>query len=139
MSQRIVGAAIRGTGLAVPKLAVTNEDLEKIVDTTDEWIVQRTGIKTRHRSQYPGELTQLATDATRLQPRRVELVEHAIAPEQPGTFCYPKRRILDNRERWQPAYQVFPSAPGRNRTCDARFRKPFQAVLSGSQRPPSAV
>jgi len=39
---------ITGTGSYLPPNIVTNEDYEKIVDTSDEWIVQRTGIKTRH-------------------------------------------------------------------------------------------
>ncbi len=39
---------IKGTGHYVPKKIVTNTDLEKIVDTNDEWIYERTGIKSRH-------------------------------------------------------------------------------------------
>ncbi len=39
---------ITGTGSCLPEKAVTNKDLEKIVDTTDQWIVERTGIKKRH-------------------------------------------------------------------------------------------
>ncbi len=42
------GARIIGWGRAVPKRVVTNFDLEKLFDTTDEWITQRTGIKQRH-------------------------------------------------------------------------------------------
>ena len=38
---------IIGTGSAHPKCAVTNEMLEKFLDTTDEWITERTGIKER--------------------------------------------------------------------------------------------
>ena len=45
---------ILGTGSAAPANVVTNHDLEKIMDTSDEWIVQRTGIKSRHISE-PGE------------------------------------------------------------------------------------
>jgi len=41
-------AAIVGLGMYVPSRVLTNDDLAKIVDTTDEWIVQRTGIRTRH-------------------------------------------------------------------------------------------
>ncbi|MCY2924524.1 MAG: 3-oxoacyl-ACP synthase, partial [Planctomycetota bacterium] len=40
-------AAIRGTGSYVPSKVMTNADFEKVIDTTDEWIVQRTGIKER--------------------------------------------------------------------------------------------
>ena len=41
-------AHIIGTGSAVPERVLTNEDLVQIVDTTDEWITRRTGIKERH-------------------------------------------------------------------------------------------
>ena len=40
-------ARIVGTGMAVPERVLTNADLEKMVDTTDEWIVTRTGIRER--------------------------------------------------------------------------------------------
>lgn len=39
---------ILGTGSYLPERVMTNEDFEKIVDTSDEWITQRTGIKRRH-------------------------------------------------------------------------------------------
>ena len=39
---------IRGTGSAVPKKKVTNDDLSKLMDTSDEWIRSRTGIESRH-------------------------------------------------------------------------------------------
>ncbi|MDH4132308.1 MAG: ketoacyl-ACP synthase III [Gemmatimonadota bacterium] len=39
---------IAGTGLAVPERVVTNDDLSKLIDTSDEWIRQRTGIEQRH-------------------------------------------------------------------------------------------
>jgi 3-oxoacyl-[acyl-carrier-protein] synthase-3 len=42
------GVRIAGTGSAVPERVLTNKDFEKIVDTSDEWIVQRTGIRARH-------------------------------------------------------------------------------------------
>ena len=43
-----MGVAIRGTGSALPEKVLTNFDLEKMVDTTDEWIRQRTGMRERH-------------------------------------------------------------------------------------------
>lgn len=43
-----MGIAIIGTGKYLPKRIVTNEDMAKLVDTSDEWITTRTGIKTRH-------------------------------------------------------------------------------------------
>ena len=42
------GAIIAGTGSYVPEKRLTNDDLSKMVDTNDEWIVQRTGIRERH-------------------------------------------------------------------------------------------
>lgn len=41
---------IVSSGKYVPETLITNEDLEKLVETSDEWIVTRTGIKTRHRA-----------------------------------------------------------------------------------------
>ncbi len=44
----MINSKITGTGGYLPEKVVTNADLEKIVDTTDEWITTRTGIKKRH-------------------------------------------------------------------------------------------
>ncbi|MFN2382622.1 MAG: 3-oxoacyl-ACP synthase, partial [Guyparkeria sp.] len=41
-------ARIAGTGSFLPKKILTNKDIEKFVDTTDEWIRERTGIEERH-------------------------------------------------------------------------------------------
>ncbi|MFM8521635.1 MAG: hypothetical protein ACKOBK_05945, partial [Acidimicrobiaceae bacterium] len=46
--KQAVGAKIIGWGTALPEKIVTNDDLSKIVDTTDEWIVERSGIRSRH-------------------------------------------------------------------------------------------
>ena len=43
-----VNCHISGLGISVPETTLTNQDLEKIMDTSDEWIVTRTGIKNRH-------------------------------------------------------------------------------------------
>ena len=48
MTLPFLRSQVRGVGKALPKNCVTNADLEKIVDTTDEWIVQRTGIHQRY-------------------------------------------------------------------------------------------
>ncbi len=48
LSRGRVGVRIAGTGLALPKRTMTNKDLEKVMDTSDEWIRQRTGIHTRY-------------------------------------------------------------------------------------------
>ena len=51
-------ATITGTGSAVPDRILTNLDLEKMVDTSDEWVVTRTGIKERHIA-VEGEFTSM--------------------------------------------------------------------------------
>ena len=42
------GIFINGLGVYLPKQIISNADLEKLVETTDEWITSRTGIKSRH-------------------------------------------------------------------------------------------
>ncbi len=56
---------ILGTGMSIPKKILTNEDLEKIVDTNDEWIVSHTGIRTRHTVSDGESNASLSTEAAR--------------------------------------------------------------------------
>ena len=62
MSRR---ARIVGTGSALPPRRVTNEELAREVDTTDEWIVERTGIRARHIAGDGETTATLATEASR--------------------------------------------------------------------------
>ena len=48
VSGRIRRVKISGLSTYVPPKLLTNEDLEKLVDTSNEWIIQRTGIRQRH-------------------------------------------------------------------------------------------
>ncbi|GAG07854.1 unnamed protein product, partial [marine sediment metagenome] len=59
-------ACIMGTGSSIPKRILSNKDLESIVDTTDEWIIRRTGIKERRISSNGGResTTGLTTQAS---------------------------------------------------------------------------
>ena len=43
-----MGNLIIGTGMAVPPTVVTNEDLARVMDTSDDWIRRRSGVRTRH-------------------------------------------------------------------------------------------
>jgi 3-oxoacyl-[acyl-carrier-protein] synthase-3 len=54
---------ILGTGAAAPKNVLTNQDLESIVETSDEWIATRTGIKSRHIAEDGETTSTLATEA----------------------------------------------------------------------------
>ncbi|MDY0291742.1 MAG: beta-ketoacyl-ACP synthase III [Desulfuromonadaceae bacterium] len=54
---------ILGSGHAVPHRILTNADLEQMVDTNDEWIVERSGIRQRHIAEPGSSLSDLAADA----------------------------------------------------------------------------
>ncbi len=58
-------AIIAGTGSALPRTCVTNEELARRVDTTDEWIQERTGIKMRYIAEDDELTSTLAIDASR--------------------------------------------------------------------------
>ncbi len=82
---------IVGTGSYSPEKILTNKDLEKIVDTTDEWIVTRTGIRERHLSR-PDESTgdmafvaaQRALEMAKVSPQDLELiVMGTVTPDFP--------------------------------------------------------
>ena len=61
----MIRAVITGSGSALPRTCVTNADLEARVDTSDEWIVERTGIRQRHIAEADETTSSLATDAAR--------------------------------------------------------------------------
>ncbi len=58
-------AAVTGWGKALPARVLTNHDLESMVDTTDEWIMSRTGIRERHIVGPNDSTTSLAAAAGR--------------------------------------------------------------------------
>ena len=61
----MIRAVITGSGSALPKNCVTNADLEARVDTSDEWIVERTGIRQRYIAGEGETTSTLATEAAR--------------------------------------------------------------------------
>ena len=58
-----MGISITGTGAALPERVLTNDDLARVVDTSDEWITDRTGIRGRHILSEGESLTELGADA----------------------------------------------------------------------------
>ncbi len=90
-------ARIAGTGMAVPSRVLTNADLERMVDTTDEWITTRTGIKERRIAAPDEKLSDFALPACRralemagIPGSEVDLVLCAtVTPDQPfpATAC----------------------------------------------------
>jgi len=65
MNQAHLRAAIKGTGSALPRNRVTNADLANRVDTSDEWIVERTGIKSRYIASEDETTASLGSDAAK--------------------------------------------------------------------------
>ncbi|MBV8280992.1 MAG: ketoacyl-ACP synthase III [Candidatus Eremiobacteraeota bacterium] len=97
------GVTISGVGAYAPPGVLTNEDLEKLVDTSDEWIVQRTGMKRRHIAgpneatsdlAFPAALAALAA-ATR-EPKDIQCIIVATATPDylfPATACLVASRL----------------------------------------------
>jgi len=83
-------AIVRGSGSALPKRAVSNAEMTTMVETTDEWIVERTGIRNRYIAGEGETTSTLATEAARkalasagIDASRVDLIVLATAtPDQ---------------------------------------------------------
>ncbi len=88
----MTGIQIVGAGMYLPEKTVSNEDFEKIVDTSDEWIKRRTGIAVRHLSD--GEYTwvlglkaaEAALDDAGLDPLSLDMI---IVTTVSADFAYP--------------------------------------------------
>jgi 3-oxoacyl-[acyl-carrier-protein] synthase-3 len=102
-----IRSAILGTGRAYPEGILTNADLEKMVETSDEWITTRTGIKERHRAS-DGEYTSMfavaaarkAIEQARIDPADIGLLICAtVSPDQilPSTGCLIQAELGANR------------------------------------------
>lgn len=96
-------ARIAGTGSYLPARVLTNAELEKIVDTSDEWIVERTGIRTRHIAAEGETTCDMAEAASRraiaaagLEPADIDLIIVATTtPDRvfPSTACLLQQRL----------------------------------------------
>src|SRR6185437_9099671 len=100
-NQRTV--SIIGTGSYVPDKILTNEDLSRIVDTSDEWITTRTGIKERRIAAKDEQTSDMAAKAAlkaleqaEVSPKDVDLILVATAtPDMlfPATACFVQKKI----------------------------------------------
>ncbi|OGV48734.1 MAG: 3-oxoacyl-ACP synthase [Lentisphaerae bacterium GWF2_52_8] len=98
-----MGIKIIGTGSYAPPRILSNADLEKMVDTTDEWISTRTGIKERHiaapevaTSDLALEAAKQALDAAGLKPEDLDVISVAsISSDKvfPSTACFLQRKL----------------------------------------------
>ena len=98
---------IKSLATYVPPKLLTNADLEKLVDTTDEWILQRTGIRQRHIAEPGVGTSELAAEAAReaitragLTPDDIDvIVVGTVTPDMlfPSTACLVQHKIGANK------------------------------------------
>ncbi len=74
----MIHARITGTGSYAPKKVITNQDLEKLVDTSDEWITERTGIKERRIAEKGQCTSDLAYEAAHKALKAAKLPAHEL-------------------------------------------------------------
>jgi 3-oxoacyl-[acyl-carrier-protein] synthase-3 len=94
---------IAGTGVAIPEKTLTNIDLEKIVETSDEWIRERTGIRVRHVVDDKTQNSDLASRAARealahagMSAEEIDTIIVATVTGDvtfPSTACYVQEKI----------------------------------------------
>lgn len=99
----LLKARIIGTGSYLPKQVLSNEDLARMVDTSDEWIVSRTGMKERRlakkdefTSDMGYEAALQALEAARVSPEEIDLILFAtLTPDYlfPSTACLIQSRL----------------------------------------------
>src|ERR1700748_3469446 len=92
------GSIIAGTGSSLPEKRLTNADLSKMVDTNDEWIVQRTGIRERRIAGPEDTTASLGTtaaikalEAANLKPSDLDLIVCGTVTGEmvfPSTACF---------------------------------------------------
>lgn len=103
MSQNNHSTSIAGTGAFLPPKRLTNQDLERMVDTSDDWIIKRTGIRERRVVENGEATSDLAAKAAfraledaKLSPKDIDLIiTSTITPDSlfPSTSCYVQQKI----------------------------------------------
>ncbi len=100
-----MGAIIRGLGICVPENILTNAELERMVETSDEWITTRTGIKERHilpkdsglhASDLGAAAALSALEKAGIKPEQVgAIIAGSVVPDKqfPATACFIQEKI----------------------------------------------
>ena len=119
MERKLRDAGIVSLGTAVPPRVVTNADMERLFDTSDEWIRSRTGIRERHIADPEVACSDLATEAARkalerasVSPDQVDLVIVAtVTPDYyvPSAACLVQDRLGATRAA---AFDINAACPG---------------------------
>lgn len=107
----VVRSAVTGTGAYLPDQIVTNDDLAKVVETSDDWIRERTGIRQRHRAAEGQATSDLAVEAARnaleaagRKPSEVDLI--IVATTTPD-LTFPATAALVQRKLGAPICPAF--------------------------------
>jgi len=105
-------AAFRSIGAYVPKKILSNEDLSIMVDTSDEWITKRTGIKERHIAAENEFTSDLGVNAAKLALERSGLEKSDIdmvicATISPDYFCMPSTATIISSKLGLPNVTAF--------------------------------
>lgn len=111
---------ITGTGSYLPEKVLTNKDLEEMVDTSDEWITTRTGIKRRHiasdeeaTSDMVAKAAEKALDMASINADELDLIlVGTITPDNmfPSTACWVQKHLGMKREI--PAFDISAACSG---------------------------
>lgn len=129
-----IKAAITAVGGYVPDYVLTNQELEQMVDTTDEWITTRTGIKERRILKEPGKATSdMGAEAVKrlcasrgIHPEEIELLicctttPDMVFPATANLICHKVGAKNAWGLIWQPPVQVFCMAWPRDRNSLSR-------------------
>jgi len=105
-------AAFRSIGAYIPPKIMTNADFEKIIDTTDEWIVKRTGIRERRISEKNEASSDLGSKAAQVAIERAGIKKEDIdlvicATVTPDYLCMPSTACLIASKLGLPPVQAF--------------------------------
>ncbi|MEA3227890.1 MAG: beta-ketoacyl-ACP synthase III [Campylobacterota bacterium] len=105
-------AALRSIGAYAPKNILTNDDLSKMVDTTDEWITKRTGIKERHIADKDEYTSDLGVEAAKLAIERSGVAKEDIdmvvcATISPDYFTMPSTATIISNKLGLPPVTAF--------------------------------
>jgi 3-oxoacyl-[acyl-carrier-protein] synthase-3 len=108
---RVVRSAVTGVGAYLPENVVTNDDLAKLVDTSDEWIIERTGIRRRHKAPEDQYTSDLAVEAAKKAlaaagrtPAEVDLI--VVATTTPD-LTFPATAAIVQRKLGVPVCPAF--------------------------------
>ena len=118
--ERELYASLNSIGAYIPSKVITNDDLAKIVDTSDEWITKRTGIKERRFAADNEATSDLATNAAKIAIKRAGLSADDIdavivATISPDFFCMPSTAcvVADNLGiSAKPAFDIAAACSG---------------------------